>query len=53
MNNVVIVSGEQGRDSTIHMRVSILFQTPLLARVPRNAEQSSMCYIVGPYWLPI
>ena len=40
-NNVVIISGEQQRDSAIHIHVSILFQTPLpsschitLSRVP-------------------
>ena len=33
MNNVVIVSGEQGRDSAIHIRVSILLLTPLPSRL--------------------
>ena len=28
INNVVIISGEQGRDSAIHIHVSILLQTP-------------------------
>ena len=37
----------------MHICVSILPQTPLQSRLPRNIEQSSMCYIVGPYWLSI
>ena len=49
MNNV-IVSGEQGRDSAIYIRVSILPLTPLPSRLPHNIEQSSLCYTVGP-WL--
>ena len=51
--NVVIVSGEQRRDSTIHIHVSILPQTPLPSRLPHNTEQSSMCYTVSPCWLSI
>ena len=54
INNVVIVSGEQWRDSAIHIHVSILPQTPLPSRLPHNVvEQSSMCYTVGPCWLSI
>ena len=41
-NNVVIVSGEQQRDSATHIHVSILPQTPLPSRMPHNTEQSSM-----------
>ena len=41
INNVVIVSGEQGRDLVIHIHVSILPQTPLPSRLPHNTEQSS------------
>ena len=52
-NNVVIVSGEQQRDSAIHTHVSILPQTPLPSRLPHNIEQSSLCYAVGPCWLSI
>ena len=33
MNNVVIVSGGQQRDSAIHIQISILPQTPLPSRV--------------------
>ena len=51
--NVVIVSGEQGRDSAIHIHVSILPQTPLPCRLPHNTEQSSVYYMVGPHWLSI
>ena len=43
INNVVIVSSEQWRDSAIHIYVSILLQTPPSSR-PHNIEQSSMCY---------
>ena len=53
INNVVLVSGEQQRDSAIHTHVSILLQTPLPSRLPQNSEQSSMCYTVGPCWLSI
>ena len=38
VNNTVIVSGEQGRDSAVHIHVSILPQTPLLSRLPHNTE---------------
>jgi len=34
----VIVSDEQGRDSGIHIHVSILPQTPLPSRLPQNIE---------------
>ena len=48
--NIVIVSGEQRRDSAIHIHVSIPHQTPLPSRVPHNIEQSSLCYTVDPCW---
>ena len=51
INNVVIVSGGQWRDSAIHTRVSIFPQTPLPSRLPRDTEQSSLCCTVGPCWL--
>ena len=44
-NNIVIFSGEEQRDSTIHTRGPILPQTPLPSRLPHNVEQSSLCYI--------
>ena len=53
INKVVIVSGEQRRDSAIHTHVSILSQTPLPSRLPHIIEQSSLCYTVGPYSLSI
>ena len=53
VNNVVIVSGGQQRDSAIHIHVSILLQTPLPSRLPQNTEQSSLCCTVGPCWLSI
>ena len=40
---VVIVSGEQRRDSAIHIPVSILPHTPLPSRLPHKTEQSSLC----------
>ena len=43
-NNVVIFSGEQQRDTAIHVHVSLLSQTPLLSSRPHNIEQSSLCY---------
>jgi len=45
-DNVVIVSGEQGKDSTKHIlkHVSISLHMPLPSRLPYNIEQSSMCY---------
>ena len=51
--NVVLVSGEQRRDSAVHINVSILPQTPLPFRLPHNLKQSSLCYTVGPCWLYI
>ena len=53
INNVVIASGEQRRDSAIHIHVSILPQTLLPSRLPHNYEQSSLCYTGGPCWLSI
>ena len=41
-NNAVMVSGEQQRDSAIHIHVSILRQMTLPSRLPHNFEQSSM-----------
>ena len=41
INNVVVVSGEQQRDSAIHIHVSVLPQTPLPSRLLHNTEQSS------------
>ena len=48
MNNVVIVSGGQQKDSAIQIHVTILLQTLLPTSLPHNIEQSSMCYTVGP-----
>ena len=44
INNGVIISGEQQRDSSIHIHVSILPQTHLPSRLAHNIEQSFMCY---------
>ena len=53
INNVVIISDEQRRDSAIYIHVSILLQTPLPSSLPQNIEKSPMCYTVGPCWLSI
>ena len=53
MNNVVVISGEQQRDSAIHIHASILPQTPLPSRLLDNIEQSSLGYTIGPCWLSI
>ena len=54
INNVVIVSGEQRRDSAMrHIDISILPQTPLPPRLPHNPEQRSTCYMAGPCLLTI
>ena len=53
INNVVIVSGGQGRDPAMHKPVSTLPQIPLPSRLPHNIEQSSLCCSGGPCWLSI
>jgi len=47
----VIFSGEQWRDSALHIHISILPQTPLPSRLAHNIQQSSLCYTIGPFWL--
>ena len=49
INNVVIVSAGQQRDSPIHIHVSILLQIPLPSRLPHDIERVPWC----PCWLPI
>ena len=53
INNVVIVSRKQWRDSVIQIHVSILPQTLIPSSLIHNIEQSSMRYAVGPCWLSI
>ena len=53
MNNVVIVTGEQPRDSAIHIYVSILPQSPLLSRLSHGIEQSFLYCTIGPSWLSL
>ena len=53
IHNAVVTSGEQWRDSAIHLHGSTLPQTPLPSRLPQNIEQSSLCSSVGPCWLSI
>ena len=47
VNNAVIVSRGQQRDSAAQIHVSILPQTPLPSKLPYNAEQTSLCHTVG------
>ena len=51
INNAVIVSSEQQRDSAMHILISIFLLTPLPSRLPHNIEQSSLSYTVGLCWL--
>ena len=44
LNWLAIVSGEQKRDSAIHVHVAFLPKTPLPSRLPHKIEQSSMLY---------
>ena len=53
ISDVVVVSGEQQRDSAMHVHAFMLLQTPLPFRLAHNTEQSSLCYIVGSCWLSI
>ena len=46
INNTVIVSGGQERDSAMYTHVSILPQTPLPSSLPHNTDQRSLCYVV-------
>ena len=39
-NNVVVISGERQRDSTIHIHVSFLTQIALPSRLPHHIDQS-------------
>ena len=47
----MIVSGEEQKDLAVRAHAFILPQTPLPSGLPRNTEQISMCYTVGPCWL--
>ena len=51
--NVVLVSGVQQSESVIHIHISTLFQILFPYRSLQRIEQSSLCYTVGPYQLPI
>ena len=53
INNTVIVSGGQWRDSAMHIRVSIRPQTLVPSRLTRLTGQCSMCSTVGFCWLSI
>ena len=49
----VVVSGEHGRDSAIHVPVSVLLPNPLTPRLAHYIRQSSLRATVGPRWLSI
>ena len=49
-NSVLMVSGGQPRSSATHIHKSILPQTPLSSRLPRDIELSSLCWTAGPCW---
>ena len=53
LTRVVIASDEQWRDSTVYICVSYLLQTPFPSSLSQNIEQSFLCSIVGPCWLPM
>ena len=53
IDSVVIVSGEQQRDSVVRIHVSILPQTLLSSRLAHHTEQSSLCYTIRICWLSI
>ena len=53
INNVVIASGGQQRDSAMHIHVSIFPKTPFPSRLSLNIEQSFLCYHLGLCWLSI
>ena len=47
INNVMIVSSAQQKDSAIHIHAFALPRTLLPSRLPHNIEQSSLCCTVG------
>ena len=51
--NVALVSGVQQSESIIHLNISILFQILVPCRLSQTIEQISLCYTVGPCFLPV
>ena len=51
--NVVLVSGVQQSASFLHILIFTLFKILFPYRSLQSIEQSSLCYIVDPYQLPI
>ena len=49
----MFVSGIQQNDSVIHIHMFILFQVLFSYGLSQNIEQTSLCYIVDPFWLYI
>ena len=50
VNNVVLASSIQQSDSVIYIHVSISNSFPIW--LLQNIKQCSLCYTVGPLWLP-
>ena len=50
VHSAVVVSGGQQRGSRAYVAVPLPPQTPLPSRLPRHAEQSSLCSTVQPCW---
>ena len=43
----------EGTQPYVHGYMYPFSSNPLPSRLPHNTEQSSMCYTVAPFWLPI
>ena len=51
--NIVLISGIQQSNSFIHTHISTFFQMIFCYKLLQNIEYRSLCYTVGPFWLPI
>ena len=51
--NIVLISGVQKNDSVIEAVLFIVFQILFPFKLLQSIEQSSLCYTVGSFWLPI
>ena len=49
----MLVSGVQQSDSVMYTHVPIIFEILFPFRLLQNIEPSSLCYIVGLFWLSI
>ena len=52
-NHAVLASGDQQRDSIIHIHVSVLFQDLFLFRFLQTTLHHFLCYAVGPCSLSV